>query len=108
MFLTGSFWPLLVRPAGILALLTIINPASAQLTINGYNGLTASISSNTYSLSIPHAGWLLAGTLGSLALNSRIGSGSDNLGSYQELAFNYAVVRHRFGPTQRGRWLCLP
>src|SRR5271165_371353 len=90
MFLPRSFWPLVFGPAGIFVFLTIISPLNAQLTINGANGVTASVSSNgTYLLSTPAV--QLAGKLESPALNSRIASGTDNLGAYQELAFDYAV-----------------
>jgi hypothetical protein len=64
--------------------------ANAQLSINGYNGATAVLSANgTYSITIPGPGWQLAGTVGVTPYNSRILTGTDSLGEYQELAFDY-------------------
>src|SRR6266853_4691642 len=72
--------------------LTFAGPADAQLTINGFDGLTASLSANgTYFVSISNPVWQLSGTTGSRPSNSRIGTGTDNLGDYQELAFDYSA-----------------
>jgi hypothetical protein len=67
-------------------------PADAQLTISGFNGLTAIISaSGAFSVNIPAPQWQFLGSLGAQLFNSRIGTGTDNLGAYQELAFDYLV-----------------
>ena len=75
-----------------LVLLAFCGFANAQLTINGFNGLTASVWSNgEYSVSVPGTGWLLSGTVSTDVSNARISNGADDLGSYEELAFYYSV-----------------
>jgi hypothetical protein len=67
-------------------------PLNAQLTINGFSGLTASLSaSGAFSVNIPGPQWQFLGSLGNTPFNSRIGTGTDNLGAYQELAFDYSI-----------------
>ncbi len=78
--------------AGLSAALALSLPASAQLTIAGFNGLTASLSSSgAFSIAIPKPGWQFSGSVGSPPFNSRIATGTDNLGLYQELAFDYSA-----------------
>src|SRR5437660_1630575 len=65
---------------------------SAQMTIAGYNGLTVSASSNgIWSMSIPNPAWQFRGATGATVYNLRIDSGADNLGIYQEIAFDYSI-----------------
>src|SRR5438874_2365866 len=66
--------------------------ANAQLTINGFEGLTASLSSDgAYSVRIPNLGWQFSGALGPGASNGRIANGSDAPGDYEELSFDYGT-----------------
>lgn len=76
----------------LVGFLVLCASADAQLTINGFNGLTASLSANgAYSVFVPNPGWQFAGSLGASASNSRTASGTDNLGAWEELAFDYAA-----------------
>lgn len=72
--------------------LAFASGASAQLTIYGFNNLTAQVSpKGTFLISIPNPAWQFSGTVGAPITNSRIGTGTDNLGGYQEIAFDYVA-----------------
>lgn len=65
---------------------------SAQLTITGFNNLYASFSaSGAYSITLPVTGWQIGGSIAALPSNSRIVSDTDNVGPYEEIAFDYAA-----------------
>jgi hypothetical protein len=73
-------------------LLAVCGCANAQLSINGFNGLTASLwSSGEYTVSLPGPGWQLSGNVSTSVSNARVASGTDALGSWEELAFDYYV-----------------
>lgn len=79
-------------PAGLSLVVAFAGTSSAQLTISGLNGLTASLSTNgSYSLNLPVAGWQVGGFLPGHPSSSTIVTGSDNLGDYQEISFNYST-----------------
>jgi hypothetical protein len=79
------------RFAGLWLFLGLSGLANAQLTIHGFNGLTAALSTNgTYVVSAGNS-LQLSGTAATRISNSRIASGADNLGEYQELVFDYAA-----------------
>jgi hypothetical protein len=64
----------------------------AQLTVAGYDGATAAVFANgLWQISVPGPQWTFAGNLGSPAVAAHVNSGSDALGGYQEIAFDYAV-----------------
>lgn len=78
--------------AGLTFAFALAGFANAQLAVNGFNGLTASISNNgAFAVSIPNPWWTWGGTVGTAVSNARIDTGTDNLGGYQELTFDYAV-----------------
>ena len=63
------------------------------LAISGYDGVAVSLSSNgSYRIALPDSGWQLAGNAGAAIYNSRIANGTDNLGVWQELAFDYQIT----------------
>jgi hypothetical protein len=67
-------------------------PGAGQITATGFQGVSASVSSNgAWSVSIPATGWRFAGALGANAVSAHVNSGSDNAGAYQEAAFNYSI-----------------
>jgi hypothetical protein len=86
-------------------------PVNGQLTINGFSGLTTTLSpAGVFLVNIPGPRWQFLGTLGNQPFNSRIGTGTDNLGPYQELAFDYSIGKsNRSGSirTYAGRPLVL-
>jgi hypothetical protein len=80
------------RLAALGLLFAFSAPVSAQLTISGFSRLSASVSAvGTYSLTLPVNGWQLGGSLPGRPSNSRIESGTDNLGPYQDIAFDYTM-----------------
>jgi hypothetical protein len=73
-------------------LLALSGTVSAQLTISGFNNLSASFSaSGAYSVTLPVTGWQIGGNLPSRPSNARIATGTDNIGAWQEIAFDYAT-----------------
>jgi hypothetical protein len=80
-------------PVVVLVVLAAATCANAQLTVSGFNGLTVSLSSNgIYSISIPNPALQISGNLSAVPSNSRIATATDNIGAYQELAFDYAAA----------------
>jgi hypothetical protein len=66
--------------------------AQAQLSVGGYQGLSVSVSpSGTFSVSLPASGGNWGGSTGAKVSNSHIVSGTNGLGSYQQIAFNYSA-----------------
>jgi hypothetical protein len=78
------------RLLGLGLAVAFASAGSAQLTVTGFSGLTASVSTTgSFSVSIPNPAWSLGGTVGSPTTNARIAAGADNLGAYEELDFDY-------------------
>ncbi len=76
---------------------SLVAPAFGQLTVTGYKNATATLSPNgAWTLSVPAQNWKFSGSAGSAAYASSINTGTDNLGAYQELAFDYQT-----GPSSR-------
>ncbi|MES1261570.1 MAG: hypothetical protein ABUS49_07540, partial [Acidobacteriota bacterium] len=66
--------------------------ASAQLTITGYGGATAFVSPNgAWNVSVPGPYWNFSGNIGAPAIAARFASGTDGMGAYQEIAFDYRI-----------------
>jgi hypothetical protein len=85
-------WVSRLRVTELLVFLAASSLGHAQLTISGYNGLTASLSTTgSFQISIPNPGWQFGGNAGAAAYDSQIASGTDNLGAWQELAFDYTI-----------------
>ncbi|HWF11932.1 MAG TPA: hypothetical protein VG297_25865 [Bryobacteraceae bacterium] len=77
--------------AALTSVLAFGGAASAQLTISGLNNLTASFTpAGAFSVTFPGVAWQVGGTLGARPSNSIIATGADNIGAYQEIAFDYA------------------
>ena len=85
-----------IRPfnaIGAFALCLLALPLSAQLTASGFNGVNASVSNNgAWSVVAPAAGWRFTGSLGATALAPHVNDGTDNLGTFEEVAFSYSVA----------------
>jgi hypothetical protein len=65
----------------------------AQLTIGGYRGLSATLNSTgAWSIMAPVSGWQFSGAVGGTVLAPRINAGTDRLGTYQELSFDYIAA----------------
>ncbi len=76
----------------IFSLLSFACAASAQISANGYNSASVSITNaGAWSVSIPGMGWRFAGSLGATALAPHINTGTDDLGAWQEVAFSYSI-----------------
>jgi hypothetical protein len=72
--------------------LASVSAADAQLTISTFNNLSATVASNgSYTVTSAAASWQIGGSVGSKIFNSRAASGTDNLGAYEEVAFEYSA-----------------
>jgi hypothetical protein len=77
---------------GLCLTLAFSANADAQLTVSGFNNLSASLSSGgSYSVTSANPHWTWSGSIGAAFSNSRTASGADNLGTYQELTFGYSI-----------------
>src|SRR5580658_9836620 len=77
---------------GLCLVLAFTASASAQITASGFNHLTASVSSNgSWSVTAPGPAWQWSGATGAPVSSGRTDTGTDNLGGFQELVFNYAI-----------------
>jgi hypothetical protein len=66
--------------------------AFGQLTVSGYNQISATFSTaGTWSILVPGPDWQFGGSVGSKVSAATINTGTDKLGAYQELAFVYSV-----------------
>src|SRR5260370_463806 len=80
------------RSAIWILLLALAAPVFGQLTVTGYNGVSATISSSgAWTVSVAHPAWKFSGSTGAPVYASRIDSGTDDLGAFQELAFDYTI-----------------
>lgn len=78
--------------AVIGTLVALCAPAFGQLTIGGYNQVSATLATNgTWSVFIPASGWNFGGSVGSTVSAAAIDTGVDKLGAYQELDFFYSI-----------------
>ncbi|HKD07571.1 MAG TPA: hypothetical protein VKB79_16840 [Bryobacteraceae bacterium] len=69
-----------------------MTPLAGQTTVTGYGGVTASVSANgAWSVFAPAQNWTFSGTVGANTQFTHADSGSDNLGTYQEIAFAYSI-----------------
>src|ERR1039458_9053330 len=67
-------------------------PAFGQLTVSGYNQVSATLATNgAWSILVPGSGWRFGGRVGSTVSAATINTGVDKLGDYQELAFLYSI-----------------
>jgi hypothetical protein len=67
-------------------------PAFGQLTVSGYNQVSATLATTgAWSIFVPAAGWRFGGRVGSTVSSATINTGVDNLGDYLELAFLYSI-----------------
>ena len=83
----------LVRGAILALFFSLAGLASAQLTVSGFNAASVSLSSDgSFNISLPVSGWQLGGNAGAAIYNARIDIGTDNLGTYQELLFDYSIA----------------
>jgi hypothetical protein len=79
-----------LRFTGLLAALGAAIPA--QVTVTGFSGVSASLQANgNWSVFVPAQSWTFSGSLGANAPGAHADSGTDDLGSYQEIAFAYSV-----------------
>ena len=66
--------------------------ASAQLIAEGKSGVRASVSSNgSWSVYVPNPSWNFTGQLGAGTRSLRNNRGTDQLGAFEEVAFEYSV-----------------
>lgn len=78
----------------VLALLT---HAASGATVGGTDGLTVTVQlDGTYSVAVPAMNWLFAGTLGGSLSNLSTAAGTDRIGAYNEISFDWRsdVLRH--------------
>ncbi len=85
-----------VRPgAGLrlsLLLMILAQAGLGQLSIKGYGGAVASIGDDgSYSVTLTAPVSRLTGSLGVKPANARISSGTDTVGAYSDLAFDYTI-----------------
>ena len=67
------------------------------MSIGGADGLTVALESGGgYTISVPKLSWTFAGNLGAAAANVQVANGSDRLGPYSEVAFDFVTdaTRH--------------
>jgi hypothetical protein len=76
----------------VATMLALALPAFGQLTVGGYNHVSATLGADgAWSVLIPATGWKIGGSVGLTAYATTINAGADKLGPYQELAFSYNV-----------------
>ena len=79
-----------------VAVLAII-PVAHAVSIGGADGLTVLLEpGGGYIISVPRLSWTFAGSLGAAAANVQVVNGSDRLGPYSEVAFDFVTdaTRH--------------
>jgi hypothetical protein len=76
----------------IASLVGFAAPGLSQISVTGYGGVRASVSANgAWSVFAPAQNWTFSGTVGANTQTAHAGSGTDNLGNYQEIAFAYTM-----------------
>jgi hypothetical protein len=81
----------------VLSIAFLALPAVSAVTSGGSGSLTVSVEPNgAYSVSVPGLSWTFSGNIGYPLLNIAVGSGSDALGAYNEIAFDFQsdAARH--------------
>src|SRR5580700_2302278 len=89
----------------VLSITFLALPALRAVTTTGSSGsLTVSVDSNgSYAVTVPALSWSFSGNIGYPLMNMAVGSGSDALGTYSEIAFDFQsdAARHA---TIRSYW----
>jgi hypothetical protein len=81
----------------LLLILSLAASLQAVTTIQGARGLTVSVDpSGSYDVTFAAPAWRFGGEIGLPLANLRVSNGSDGIGAYAEIAFDYALdtTRH--------------
>jgi len=76
----------------ILIASATIARSEAQLTVTGYAGAAVAMNpAGNWSITVPSSHWIFAGNIGASAIAPHVNTGKDQLGSFQEIAFDYTL-----------------
>ncbi|HXK03852.1 MAG TPA: hypothetical protein VMS37_15730 [Verrucomicrobiae bacterium] len=87
---------ILTRFSLCLASLAVL-PLAQAVSLGGPNGLSIAVdASGGYSISVPAAAWTFGGSIGAPLANMIVAGGSDSLGPYNEVSFDFVtdIQRH--------------
>ena len=88
----------MLRPQVVLFVIaSVFLPSAHAVSIPGARGLVVALDSDgTYSVAVSSPAWRFTGNVGAPVGNVQVGSGADNLGTFNEISFDFkaGVLRH--------------